>query len=310
MGWLARQLGLSCDNVEAYTVVTADGRLVRASESENEDLFWGLRGGGGNFGIVTEFEFRLHPVSERALLVDLVFDVAHARDALRGWRELLPDAPRAATLTASAITAGELPVVSVGYVWVGDIKEGHAYLSAIRDLGTPTTERVREMSYVELQSISDDPNAHGRRRYSKGHYLTELSDGAIDAFLARGLPANAADADWSRVPNGGFQAYGGAIADVGDDDAAFSHRRTLVEFGCGTSWVDPEQDGEQVSAARAYGAALEPFANGVYVNALGDEGQDGVRRAYPAAKLARLAALKRRYDPDNALHLNQNIRPA
>jgi len=309
MGWLARQLGLACDNVEAYTVVTADGRLVRASASENADLFWGLRGGGGNFGVVTEFEFRLHPVGERALLVDLVFDPADARDALRGWRDLLPDAPRAATLTASATTAGGLPIVSVGYVWVGDVDEGRAFLSTIRELGAPAAEHVREMSYVELQRVSDDPNGHGRRRYSKGHYLTELSDGAIDAFLARGLRAGS-DPEWSHVPNGGFQAYGGAIADVGDDDSAFSHRQTLVEFGCGASWVDPEEDGQYVSAARAYGAALEPFANGVYVNALGDEGQEGVRRAYPAGKLARLVDLKRRYDPDNALHLNQNIQPA
>ena len=166
------------------------------------------------------------------------------------------------------------------------------------------------MSYVELQSMSDDPNGHGRRRYSKGHYLTELSDGAIDAFLARGLRANASDPDWSRLPNGGFQAYGGAIADVRDDDAAFSHRRTLVEFGCAISWTDPEEDDSRISSARAYGAALEPFATGVYVNALGDEGQEGVRRAYSEAKLARLADLKRTYDPDNAFHLNQNIQPA
>ncbi|TMD97236.1 MAG: FAD-binding oxidoreductase [Chloroflexi bacterium] len=310
MGWLARRVGLACDNVEAFTVVTAEGRIVRASESDNPDLFWGLRGGGGNFGIVTEFEFRLHPVGVQALLVDLVFDPAEARDALRGWRDLLADAPRAATLTASATTAGGQPVVSVGYVWVGDVDEGRRYLSTFRELGTPATERVMEMTYVELQGMSDDPNGHGRRRYSKGHYLTELSDAAIDVFVGRGLPANATDPDWSRLPNGGFQAYGGAIEDVGDDDAAFSHRGTLVEFGCGTTWMDPEEDGGRVSAARAYGAAVEPFASGVYVNALGDEGQDGVRRAYPAGKLARLVELKRRYDPDNAFHLNQNIRPA
>jgi FAD/FMN-containing dehydrogenase len=310
MGWLARQFGLACDNVEAYTVVTAEGHLVRASESENQDLFWGLRGGGGNFGIVTEFEFRLHPVSGRALVVELEFDAAGARDALRGWRDLLPDAPRAATLTASAVTAGDRPIVSLGFVWVGDVDEGLRYVSKIRELGSNASERVREMSYVELQCMIDDPNGHGRRRYSKGHYLTELSDIAIDAFLARGLSANGTDPDWTHVPNGGFQAYGGAIADIGDDDGAFSHRRALVEFGCGTTWIDPEEDGERVSAARAYGAALEPFASGVYVNALGDEGQDGVRRAYPAHKLARLVDLKRRYDPDNAFHLNQNIRPA
>jgi FAD/FMN-containing dehydrogenase len=320
MGWLARQVGLSCDNVEAFTVVTADGRIVRASESEDPDLFWGLRGGGGNFGIVTEFEFRLHPVNRRALVVQLDFDAGSARNAMRGWRDMLPDAPRAATFTASAATAGDHawlppglwsgPIVTIGYVWIGDVDEGLRYLSTIREVGTPAAERVMEMSYVELQTMIDDPNGHGRRRYSKGHYMTELSDDAIDAFLARGLSANVTDPDWARVPNGGFQAYGGAITEVGDDDSAFSHRRTLVEFGCGTSWVEPEEDGERVSAARAYGAALEPFANGVYVNALGDEGQDGVRRAYPAGKLARLVDLKRRYDPDNAFHLNQNIRPA
>src|SRR5947209_693780 len=165
MGWLARQFGLSCDNVEAYTVVTADGRVVRASESENPDLFWGLRGGGGNFGIVTEFEFRLHPISGRSLVVELDFEAAHARDAMHSWRDLLPDAPRAATLTASAVTAGDRPIVTLGYVWVGDVDKGLAYLSTIRQLGKPAAERVREMSYVELQSMSDDPNGHGRRRY-------------------------------------------------------------------------------------------------------------------------------------------------
>jgi FAD/FMN-containing dehydrogenase len=309
MGWLARQFGLSCDNVEACSVVTADGRLVRASESENPDLLWGLRGGGGNFGIVTEFEFRLHPIGGRALVVELDFDAAKARDAMCRWRDLLPDAPRAATLTASAVTAGDKPVVRLGYVWIGDVDEGLGYLSTMRDLGTAAAERVMEMSYVELQCMSDDPNGHGRRRYSKGHYLTELGDAAIDAFLARGVSASAIDPDWARVPNGGFQAYGGAIADVGDDDGAFSYRGTLVEFGCGTNWLDPKEDRERISAARAYGAAMEPFANGVYVNALGDEGQDGVRRAYSAHKLARLVDLKRRYDPDNAFHLNQNIRP-
>ena len=187
MGWLARQLGLSCDNLEACTVVAADGSIVRASESENADLLWGLRGGGGNFGIVTEFEFRLHPIAGHALLVELEFDAVKARDAMCRWRDLLLDAPRAATLTAGALTAHDRPIVSLGYVWVGDVEEGLRYLSTMRAIGRAATERVREMSYLELQSIADNPNAHGVRRYSKGHYLTELSDAAIDAFLARGV---------------------------------------------------------------------------------------------------------------------------
>jgi FAD/FMN-containing dehydrogenase len=310
MGWLARQLGLACDNVDAYTVVTAEGRILRATSSQNHDLFWALRGGGGNFGIVTEFEFRLHPVDGRALIADFVFDLSDARDALRAWRDLLEDAPRAATMTASAATVDNRPVVNLGFVWAGDPEHARSFLRSYRAVGTPVTERVREMTYLGLQCMSDDPNVHGRRRYSKGHYLSELSDAALDAFLQRGVQANAIDPDWSSVPNGGLTAFGGAIADVGDDDAAFSHRGALVEFGCGTSWIDPAEDQTRIAAARAYGAALAPFANGVYVNALDNEGQEGVRRAYPAAKLARLAELKHRYDPDNAFHLNQNIQPS
>jgi FAD/FMN-containing dehydrogenase len=320
MGWLARQLGLACDNVEAYTVVTADGETIRASATEHADLFWGLRGGGGNFGIVTDFEFRLHPISGRALAVDLFFEPADAAAALRTWRELLPDAPRQATLTSDVVTARDAPflpaalhgrsVATVGYVWVGEMNEACAYLPTLRQVGQPIAERVVEMSYVELQSIADENHHHGLRRYSKGHYFTELSDAAIDAYLSRGVAADDPEPDWLRIPAGGFQAYGGAIADVGDDESAFSHRATLVEWGGATSWVDAGEDEERIAAARAYGAALEPFASGVYVNTIADEGQSGVRRAYSDEKLARLAALKRRYDPDNVFHLNHNIRPS
>jgi FAD/FMN-containing dehydrogenase len=321
MGWLARQHGLACDNVEAYTVVTADGTTVRASASDEPDLFWALRGGGGNFGVVTEFEFRLHPTSGRALVADLFFDPAAAPEALRAWRELLADAPREATLTTDVMTAPDSPVlpersrrrpiVAVGYVWVGDLAAARAYLPTFRQVGAPVAERVQEMRYVALQSIADDNHRHGRRRYSKGHYLTEFSDGAIEAYLSRGHVGHAdgVTPDWSQLPNGGFQAYGGAIADVGDDEAAFSQRATLIEFGGATSWVDPAEDEARIGAARAYGRALEPYASGVYVNMISDEGRGGVERAYPPRKLARLVELKRRYDPDNVFHLNHNIRP-
>jgi FAD/FMN-containing dehydrogenase len=319
MGWLARRFGLSCDNVEAYIVVTPEGDTVRASADENPDLFWGLRGGGGNFGIVTEFEFRLHPISGRALIVELFFEPDDAPAAMRVWRELLADAPREATLAADVLTAGDasLPsrlrgrqVAMIGYIWVGDMDQARAYLPTFRAVGNPVAERIEEMFYIELQSIGDENHRHGRRRYSKGHYLTELSDAAIDAFLSRGIPASGPEPDWSRIPNGGFQAYGGAIADIGDDESAFSHRGTLVEFGCATSWTDPAEDGARLAAARAYAAAVEPFTSGIYVNTIADEGQAGVRRAYSESKLARLSELKARYDPSNIFHLNHNIPPS
>jgi hypothetical protein len=182
-------------------------------------------------------------------------------------------------------------------------------LERFRETGDALAESVEEMRYVELQSIADDFHHHGKRRYMKGHYLTELSDAAIDAFIARGV-SSGAELDWTGVPNGSLQTYGGAIGDVADDDAAFSHRRTLVEWGGSTSWLDPGEDEQRVAAARAYGRAMEPFASGAYVNTLVDEGDAGVHRAYDDAKLARLAQVKRRYDPENAFHLNTNIRPA
>jgi FAD/FMN-containing dehydrogenase len=309
MGWLARQAGLACDNVEAYTLVTADGGLVRATADENADLYWGLRGGGGNFGVVTEFTFRLHPVAGRALVVELAFPAAAAVEPMRRWRDLLPDAPRRATLTADAVTVAGEPIVLIGYVWVGDPDEGRAYLPAMRTIGQATGESVTEMSYLELQSIGDANHHHGKRRYANGHYLRELTDAAIEAFISRGV-THENGVEWSRVAGGGFQAYGGAIGDVSNEDSAFSHRDALVEFFGGHTWLDAVEDAERMASARAYGDAIAPFASGVYVNVLVDNDEAGVRRAYGDAKLRRLSELKRRWDPDNVFHLNQNIAPA
>jgi hypothetical protein len=321
MGWLARQFGLACDNVESYTVVTADGQTVRATGTENPDLFWGLRGGGGNFGVVTAFEFRLHPITGEALACDLYFDPFDpaARDALRAWRDLLPDAPRPATLTSDTMTVAQppflparlhgRPVVTTGFVWVGDVAEARTYLETFRRaIPSPVAEQVDEMPYVDLQSIGDERHVRGLRRYSAGHYLTDFNDAAIDAYLARGIPSGAPDPDWTLMPGGGFQAYGGAIADVGDQESAFSHRDTLIEFFAGSTWADPAEDAVRMAGARAWAATLEPFSSGTYINVMADADSD-VSRGYASAQLARLADLKRKYDPENVFHLNQNIRP-
>jgi FAD/FMN-containing dehydrogenase len=316
MGWLARRLGLACDNVVRFQLVTADGELLHASERENPDLFWGLRGGGGNFGVVTSFEFQLHQVGTAALLVDLFYALEDAPGALRRWRELLADAPRQATLTAWVGTADELPfltpvlwnrpLASVGYVWVGDPDQGRELLPALRHQAPATAERVQELTYLELQTMDDERHRHGLlRRYWKGHYLRDLTDEAIDAFLSRG----GGDGDATLLPSGSLQSYRGTIAAVGDDETAFSHRDALVEFVAVADWTDPAEDRARISAARRYGAAVEPFASGVYVNDLTDEGQVGIQRAYGQDKLARLAALKDHYDPHNVFHLNHNIRP-
>jgi FAD/FMN-containing dehydrogenase len=318
MGWLARRFGLTCDNVTAVELVSAGGELVRASETENPDLFWGLRGGGGNFGVATAFELRLHDVGTAALLTDLFYRPEEAPAAMRVWRDLLPEAPRQATFTAWVGTSGPWPylppelhgrwLVSVGYVWVGDPAAGRDLLAAVRDAAPPLAERVQELSYLELQTMDDNVEGHRWRRYWKGHYLRALPNAAIDAFISRGVgPGD--PVDLGLLPRASLQAYGGAISDVGSDETAFAHRETQVEFVAAAQWTDPAEDGARIAAARRFGAAIEPFATGAYVNSLSDEGAEGVRRAYGPEKLARLVTLKRRYDPENVFRRNHNIAP-
>jgi len=302
MGWLARQYGLSCDNVVAFEMVTADGEVVRASQGENADLYWGLRGGGGNFGVVTEFEFRLHDVGAAALITEVSFPIEAAGSVLRVWRDLSAEAPRQATFTAGL--AGDQNVITVGFVWVGDQKARPA-LPSMRPLGRPLTERVVELSYVDLQRIDDTPQGHARRRYWKGHYLRELSDDAIEALLQ-----SHRDPPTAGLPNIGLQAYGGAIAEVPEQDTAFAFRDTAFEYVAASRWTDPAEDEGRIALARRTAAALDPFARGQYVNTLSDEGAEGVRRAYPPDKLVRLTTLKDKYDPENVFHLNNNIRPS
>ena len=295
MGWLARSHGLACDNLVSCEVVTATGDIVRASAEENPELFWGLRGGGGNFGVVTEFEFRLHRTGTRALAVELDFPVAAALAPMVRWRELSATAPRQATYTASVFDG----VATLGFVWVGDPQDGRQHVRTLEQLGNPVRRRVANLSYLDLQRREDSPQGHTQRRYWKGHYFRELPEVAIEALLAHDPTMGAS-----------LQAYGGAIADVPDDATAFSHRSTAFEYVGAARWTDPAEDEFRMATARRSAAALGPYASGAYVNTLSDDGQAGLRRVYPAAKLARLTALKDAVDPDNVFHHNHNIAPS
>ena len=294
MGWLARQHGLSCDNVRSFELVTADGTVHRASAEENPELYWGLRGGGGNYGIVTEFEFGLHATGTQALSVELDFSLDRARDVLRTWRDLNTAAPREATFTA-VLSAG---ITTVGFVWVGDPDVGRRHAGELGVLGRPDAERIVELSYVDLQRREDTIEKHAIRRYWKGHYFRELPDAAIDALLLHD-PAMGAS----------LQAYGGAIRDVPDEATAFSHREAVFEYVGAARWTDRAEDDDRIASARQSAARLAPFASGAYVNVLGDEGAAGIKLAYGPEKVTRLTALKNTYDPDNVFHLNQNIPP-
>jgi FAD/FMN-containing dehydrogenase len=299
MGWLARAHGLACDNVAAYTLVTAAGDVVRATPEERPDLFWGLRGGGGNFGIVVEFEFRLHHTGTQTLVADFTFALEDAKEALQGWREFTDDAPRAATTTATIRDDR----VELGFVYVGDPAQGRALLPGLRAIGRAQAEDVQTLDYVTLQSRDDTVQGHAVRRYWKGHYLPDLSGAAIDALLAgRG--------EGKGIPTASLQSYGGAIADVPDADSAFSHRDTRFELVAAGGWAERDEDAARMDLIRRTAGRLDPFAAGAYVNALSDEGVKGVSRAYTPAKLARLTAVKDAYDPDNVFHLNHNIVPS
>lgn len=295
VGWLARQYGLTCDNVISVEMVTADGNIVTASKDQNAELFWGLRGGGGNFGIVTEFELQLHEVGTRALSVELDFPATEAAGVIASWRDLSATAPREATFVAS-IAGG---TAMVGFVWVGDPADGRLLARDLESLGEPSARRIDELSYIELQTRDDTIEGHAIRRYWKGHYFGELPDAAIEALLEHDPEVGAS-----------LQAYGGAIAEVADDATAFSQRSTAFEYVASTRWTDPAEDEDRILRARESAARLEPFASGMYVNVISDEGLAGLSRAYSPEKLTRLAALKHTYDPDNVFHLNHNIAPA
>ncbi|WP_146927233.1 FAD-binding oxidoreductase [Cellulomonas xylanilytica] len=299
VGWLGRQVGLTCDNALGYEVVTADGELVYASADENPDLFWGLRGGGGNFGVVTRFDLRLHDVGTQALVAEVDLDPARGLDALRTWLAASDDAPRRATFIAEVRSGGPL---TLGFVWVGPPEEAAPLIQQLDGVGDVQQRRVATISYLDLQQQSDVGAAYGYRRYAKSHYVQELPDAALEAFLAH------TDADAG--PYASLVAYGGAIAEVNPDATAFVHRGTRFEYDVGAKWADPNDDERLATACRRLAATIAPWSVGVYVNALGVEGAAGVHRAYGDATYARLQQLKATWDRENTFRLNQNIPPA
>lgn len=303
MGWLARRHGLACDNVIAFELVTADGERLRVDRDSHSELDWALRGGGGNFGVVTAFEFALHPEPGDAISVEHHYSIENdtTAAAMRVWRDLAVDASREATFTATISGT----TVAIGFVWVGDPVAARPRIDELErrlaEVAAPARSSIDPLSYLQLQTREDDIEGHEWRRYWKGHYFRELGDDLIDALLAR---------DGEMSPDVSLQAYGGAIADVPGDATAFSRRDTAFEFVAASRWRSPDDDAPRMAAARRYASTMDEFSSGAYVNVLGDDGEAGIRRAYSADQLARLTAVKDTYDPGNVFHLNQNIRPS
>jgi FAD/FMN-containing dehydrogenase len=313
-GWTSSKHGLTCDNLISAEVVLADGSVVRTSADENTELFWGIRGGGGNFGVVTEFEFRLHPLGPIVQAGLALWPVDRAREVLSGWRDVVDCAPDELSTACVIITAppeefvpdhlkGQA-AVGLAAIYVGDPEAGAAAVQPLKDLG-PEVDLIQPMPYTAFQAMLDASAPHGMRSYWRGEYMDSLGDEAIETFAERAPAVRAAGTPFSQMI---LFRIGQAVKATPDAVTAFSHRDAEYMFHPISIWADPADDDRIIAVNRAFCDAMRPFTTGAaYLNFTGE---DRVREAFGEEKYARLVALKDRYDPDNLFRLNQNIRPS
>jgi FAD/FMN-containing dehydrogenase len=313
-GWLSRKYGMTVDNLESAEVVTAAGEVVRASATEHPDLFWALRGGGGNFGVVTRFEFRLHPVGPDVLSGLIVYPISDAKAVLQRYRDFMAKAPDELSVWVVLRKAPPLPflpasahgqgVVILALVYTGDAKVGEALIAPLRKFGTPLGEHIGVQPYAAWQQAFDPLLTPGARNYWKSHNFTELADGLLDTAIdyASRLPSPECEIF--------FGAIGGATTRAAPDATAYAHRDARYVMNVHGRWREPADDARGIAWARDYFKASAPFASGgVYVNFLTAEEGDRVRAAY-GPSFDRLAKIKRTYDPDNLFRTNWNVKPS
>jgi len=316
LGWLVRKHGLALDNMISARVVLADGRIVAASATENDDLFWGLRGGGGNFGIVTEFEFAVHPAGT-VLAGVVLHPFADARQALRQWREFEKTTPEEFSGGALLLHFPQDPsapeplrgaaIVGLAGVYAGAGPAAEKAVAPLRAYGTPLADMFQPTPYNQVQRMADFAFPPGMHNYWKSSYVKDLSDDAIDVLVDH----------FARVPSPHTAIVlehngDGALERVPESATAFGHRGWPYNFVVTSAWSDPKDTERNVTWTRGLYDAMRPFlADAAYVNYYtGDEGREGLHAAYGAEKLERLAVLKTKYDPDNLFRMNQNITPA
>jgi FAD/FMN-containing dehydrogenase len=315
VGWLMRKHGLTCDNLVAADVVTADGRLVHASEDENSELFWGLRGGGGNFGVATSLTYQLHPVGPTVFAGAMFYPGERAGEILRFYRDWARDCPDELTSLVSLATAPPAPflpeeihgkpVVVIPAVYAGAPDAGERAAAALRELGDPVADLMGPMPYVAMQSLLDPLWGPGAHNYFKAGWMQGLDDQAIDTMVRYHQDVSSPKSEIH------VHHMGGAVARVPAGATAFGDRSAPFLLNIIASTFTGDGYGEAVQWAQAFHEAMEPsLTGGTYVNFLTDEGEDGVRSAYGADKFDRLVALKDEYDPCNLFRLNQNIRPS
>jgi FAD/FMN-containing dehydrogenase len=307
LGWLMRRHGLSCDNLVSVDLVLADGRRVTASGIENSELFWGLRGGGGNFGVATSFRYRLHPI-HKVFAGMVIHPLERASDTLKFLRAFARSAPDDLTLMVVFLTApdGNKALAVLG-CYSGPISEAEGALAPLRRFDAPIADTFAATPYVDFQALLEPSFPPGMQNYWKSNFLRELNDELIE-ILVEGFQS---------VPSPttaiAIEQLGGAVSRVPEDDTAFNHRGAPFNALVVSSWLDPRENEKHIRWTRQVWQALQPHSSGgVYVNYLGqeaDEGVDRVRAAYGPCKYERLIALKREYDPQNMFRMNQNIKP-
>ena len=313
IGWLHRKHGLTIDQLLSVDLVTAGGELVKASQTENPDLFWGLRGGGGNFGIVTEFEFRLHPVGPIVLAGPIFWPIEQAPGLLRFYREWSAEAPDELMTMVVQRKAPPLPfvprelhgelVVAVVCCYAGPLEDGERVVRPLRAFGSPVLDLCEPKPYVAHQATFDASFPHGWWYYFRACDVAGLTDDVIDVMVEHGRRIV------SPITSVAFFQMGGAVARVGESETAFNGRDAAFTFNINGNSKTAEGFEAEREWARAFWSALEPYHTSVYVNFLMEEGQERIRQAYGAGKYERLKALKRTYDPTNFFRLNQNIPP-
>jgi len=314
IGWIMRKHGLSIDRLLRADVVTADGQFLQASADENADLFWGLRGGGGNFGIVTEFEFELVPVGPTVVAGPIFWPMDDAPDVLRFYRDWVADAPdelmtilihrKAPPLPFVPEELHGVPVVMVIPCWAGNVEEGEGVIRPMKEFGRPAADVCSQKPFLTHQAMFDPSFVPGRWYYFKSADVPAMTDEIIDTTVEHCLRIS------SPLTSFPIWQRGGAVARVGEDETAFSGRDAGFTYNIGASTATAEGFDEEREWVRNFWTALEPHFTTVYVNFLMDEGEDRVRQAYGAAKYDRLKVLKRKYDPDNFFRINQNLPPA
>jgi hypothetical protein len=302
-GWLQGKYGMACDNLLSVEIVTADGRLLTASATENEDLFWAVRGGGGNFGVVTSLEYRLHPV-DRVLGGMVVHELKDARDVLKFYRDFCRESPdELGTMPLFGTSPTGPSVIAIFGCYSGPIEEGEKVLKPLRNFGSPYADYFAPMDYVEMQSFLDWGFPKGRLQEWKSGFVPYLSDEAIEVLLEY--------AETRPSPMSAFvlQHLHGAACRVAPTATAFPHRSEKHDLLIISMWTDPADSEKNISWTREFLGTMRPFLeSGVYVNNLGEEGEDRIKAAY-GPNYERLVALKNKYDPTNFFRVNQNIKP-